>query len=543
MRLSEKQAKLAVILFFTILALAGLVVSGDYGRPFDEAAEQVILKENLKEYAWQLLGSDSEAVQRYEAQGIQRISESIERDHGQCVYYPAAVLFSLEETAPDRLMILWHGYTWLWFMAGVLAIYGFGREMGWNRVVACLTSMLLYLAPRFFAEGHYNNKDVILLVLSLLTLWLGLRLLKKPGVGRGLLFSLVGAMAMNIKIVGIMPWGLMGLCILGRLTACGAWNKRMAFTALATFFSFLLFYGLLTPALWPDPVDYLAHVLENASGFTRWTGVLIYRGMRIDQMKAPIPRMYLPIMIWSTLPLYTLPLAVLGQLQIAWNVLCKWKKEKLAAFTQVQVWVSLALTVCWALPLGYAMVSRPVLYNGWRHFYFVFAGIVLVSGMGMDWASRWLVRGKRVITGLLCLCLATSVVGIVQNHPYQYVYYQELARGSAATEMELDYWMVSTGNAMKKLAELETRNHSLPLELGYRDVICQLGLEYNYPVLPEKIRERITLTEDELPPYLFSNTTYTLIFQEKPPEGYYELFSIQAYGNVICTVYEREETP
>ena len=549
----RKRARLCVSLFFAVLLLAGLCVSGDYGLPFDELAEQVILQENLNEYAHQLLGADSEAVAYYNRLGIDRISESIERDHGQSAYYAVAPILPLASTAPDRLSALWHAYTWLWFMVGVLAIYGFGREMGWSRPIACITALLLFLSPRFFAEGHYNNKDMVLLSLFLLTLWLGLRLFKKPGYLRGLLFSLAGAMATNTKIIGIFPWGLIGLGMIGIVTARKAWDRRMVGIALATLASFVLIYALLTPALWPNPAEYLAYLLQNASGFTRWKGYLIYKGMFIDQQKAPIPRLYLPTMMLITLPLYTLVLAAAGQLRALWDAARAIKQKK--ALADERCWMIFILTLCWLLPLGYAIVSRPIVYNGWRHFYFVYAGIVLLAGHGISALSQWLTQlktkakpsslrahGHKLATLLLCLCFAISAAGIIANHPYQYGYYNLLARKTAATDMEMDYWNVSIVNAMHKLASHPDRDQSLPLVIGSRDELCGLGLTFAHSVLPEPLRNSITVLTDENAPYLLFNTTYSVIFKLSPPEGYHPLFTIDSYGNVLCTVYERIES-
>lgn len=134
-------------------------------------------------------------------------------------------LLPLQEEAPDRVMVLWHAYTWLWFMLGVAAVYGFCREAKLSRPVSCGGMLLLYLCPRFFAEGHYNSKDMVLLTLFLCTLWLGLRFLKQPGFLRGALFSLAGAMAANTKVVGFFVWGLMGLCAVVLVTAQRRWDR------------------------------------------------------------------------------------------------------------------------------------------------------------------------------------------------------------------------------------------------------------------------------------------------------------------------------
>jgi hypothetical protein len=161
----------------------------------DGPSEQVILQENLKEYAALLLGDDSEAVKGYDGLGIHRITESIEMDHGQAAYYPAAPLLQIRDTDPHRFNTLWHAYTWLWFMVGVLAVYALCRGFGLPRVLACAASLMLYLSPRFFAEGHYNNKDIVLMSLALWTIAAGVRLMRKrtsrarfcsrwPGAGR-----------------------------------------------------------------------------------------------------------------------------------------------------------------------------------------------------------------------------------------------------------------------------------------------------------------------------------------------------------------------
>ena len=548
----QKRAKLATILFFCLLFILGLLMNNQYGLPFDEPAEQVILQENLKEYAYQLLGEDSEAYLYYDSLSVQRISESIEKDHGQSPYYLAAPVLQLLRAEPDRASAFWHMYTWLWFMAGVLAIYGFGREMGWSRPVSCFTSLLLYLSPRFFAEGHYNNKDMVLLSLYLLTLWAGLRLLKKPCVVRGTVFSLMGALATNVKIVGIMPWALLSFCALMLTTARKEWSTRRLRAALCTLVSFVLFYALLTPAFWVRPTQYIMHVLRNASSFTRWKGVLIYKGMFIDQQKAPIPRLYLPTMMAVTTPLYVFPLAIVGQLYALWHCLHMLQKQKLQAFRNESLWINGALTLCWAVPLGFAMVFQPIVYNSWRHFYFVYAGIALLAGQGIHFLDHWLGRlrtqeawwkrrSKALGAGLLGLCFAVSAIGIFTNHPYQYGYYNQLARKTAATDMELDYWNVCIVNAMRKLVDFSERNQALPLHLGSRDNLSRLGIQYGLAALPLAMQDRIALSSEPDVPYLLYNTTYAQIFNQEPPEGYRVLFELTSYGNVLCTVYERDE--
>lgn len=534
----KKLANAVVALLFVVLTVIGLTTCDDYGVPCDEDWEQQTLRENMHEYAVQLWGEDSEQAQQYKKRGIERISQSTERDHGQSAYYAFAPL--LDRLEPHKLTQAWHVYTWLWFMAGVWALYAFARETGLGRFSATLGAMLLYLCPRFFAEGHYNNKDMVLLSLVLCTLWLGVRFLKKPGVLRGILFSLAGAMAANTKIVGAFAWGVFGLCAVVLITASRRWNRRMALTAVTTILAFALFYTLLTPAVWAGPLDYLKYLLENASGFTRWTGVVLFRDQVIDQQVQPLPRYYLIWMMAVTLPLYVLPLAGMGQLYTLARI---WKQKKQALADPVTLALA-AASLCWLIPLAAAVLMRPTLYNGWRHFYFIFAGLAVLGAHGI----RSCIRIARycggdcgmhgVFVAALVLFYAWTGMDIARNHPYQYAYYNRLGHEQAET-MELDYWYVSSANAMQQLLETE-RNEKLPLVLGAQDVMSWLSVMDGCNALTPEQLAKLKIKESAKAPYLLANSTYARIYGTPPPKGYHELIMLDSYDIPICIIYEKD---
>ena len=529
--------RIAVALFFAALVLIGLFTAGDYGLPCDEPAEQVILRENLHEYATRFLGGQSDAVRYYQDMGIDRISQSIERDHGQSAYYLFTPLLARYAAQPDTLTTLWHGYTWLLFTLGAWALYALCRHTGLSRAMSCLGVLLYAGCPRFFAEGHYNNKDMALLSLCLTVLWLGARFLKQPGFLRGLCFSFVGAMATNTKIVGAFPWALMGLAAIVLLTARRAWSGRMALVAAVTVLGYLAFYALLTPALLADPAGYIAYLWQNATGFTRWTGVVIFRGARYEPAVSPLPHSYLPYLMLCTLPLFVTAFCAIGQLS-AVRKLCQHDASK-----DERALTLAAATLVWLVPLAFAVIRQPVLYNGWRHFYFIFAGLAPLCAHGLNalWQfmkkrGKWPRRLTAVLVGAI-FCL--NAAGIVLNHPCQYAYYNPLVRANAETDMELDYWDVSTVNAMKQLIAAD-RNAQLPLTLGALDDMSWFGVEHGYEVLTPQEKAALSIVYEPDAPYLFANTTYALIYGTTVPEGYHEMFTLESYGNTLCTVYERD---
>ncbi len=520
--------------FFAVLALVGLLAAGDYGLPLDGPSEQGILQENLKEYAVLLLGENSAAARGYDELQIDRITESIEMDHGQAAYYLAAPLLPLRENDPETFTALWQGYTWLWFMAAVLAVYGLGRALGLTRTMACAAALMLYLSPRFFAEGHYNNKDIVLMALSLCTITAGARFLQKPALWRGILFAAAGALAANTRIIGLFVFGVMGAVILVSFAARRLLSRRMALTIAAGGAAFLLLFALVTPAFLANPAGYVSHVLHNAAAFSRWTGLVLFKGFAYDPSAGqPLPHSYLPTMIALTVPVWVLALAVIGG---AYAVVLLFTKDARRP-------VIAALLIVLLAPLFYAVLAQPLMYNGWRHFYFLYGPIVAFAALGLRLLylqlvkSRW---GKAAGASALALLLAYQGAGIALNHPYQYAYYNELAGGVEQT-FELDYWEVSTLNAMQTLAQTQTRNRELPLTLGGGDPLSLFSLNQSVSMLPAALRAQMSVTNAPDAPYLFQNSTYAAIYQTEPGAEYRALFTLQSYGNALCTVYERGE--
>ena len=155
-------------LFFGLVLVLGLVTVPQYGRPWDERLEMDILRMNLWEYV-RAAGADESAFAYWQEQGngttseLLPISESIERDHGAAAFYPlAGVVMDASLTEHGR-MILWHFWCWILFTLGALALYGCCRELELSRGVSLAAVGFLLLSPRFFAEGHYNNKDTVLM--------------------------------------------------------------------------------------------------------------------------------------------------------------------------------------------------------------------------------------------------------------------------------------------------------------------------------------------------------------------------------------------
>ena len=289
-------------------------------------------------------------------------------------------------------------------------------------------------------------------------------------------------------------------------------------------------------------MEYLRYLLVNASGFTRWPGVVLFRGMRFEHAVNPLPRYYLVWMMLVTLPLYVAPLAAVGQLSVLRRV---WQ-QRAAALRDPVTLALIAASLCWFVPLLFAVLTRPLVYNGWRHFYFVYAGVVLLGARaGCLHASAFCAgeRANTACTASLRRACASSSPGrpgisprtIPISTPTTTVWAIETRK----RKWSWTNWVVSTRNAMQRLLK-EPRDESLPLQIGARDDMSQLGLDRSFATLAAGEQAVLEVVADPEAPYLFSNTTYAIIYEVDPPEGYHVLFTLDSYSIPICTVYERD---
>lgn len=125
------------------------------------------------------------------------------------------------------------------------------------------------------------------------------------------------------------------------------------------------------------------------------------------------------------------------------------------------VWIkrlpAIALLLAIAIPVLYVLISRPVLYNGIRHFSFLLPPLAVAAGSGivLMWTSLqthplWQKAYAGVCSLLALLCLTI----LISLHPYQYTYYNRMAGiefSKATRHWESDYWSATLPEASRLL--------------------------------------------------------------------------------------------
>jgi predicted Zn-dependent protease len=118
------------------------------------------------------------------------------------------------------------------------------------------------------------------------------------------------------------------------------------------------------------------------------------------------------------------------------------------------------LVFMFLFPVLYAAYKESMLYNGWRHWFFVYGNIVILAA----WGWSWLIENRKAAlryagTALVTLGCANMVWWMVRSHPNQYVYFNELTGGlkGAYGYYETDYY----SNTLKQAAEWLCENEDV----------------------------------------------------------------------------------
>lgn len=526
------------ICFLGIVMVIGLITAFSYGFYLDEDNEQRILYSNIKEYLIQFGAEDAAFVKEMTDLGLPEISVFVDRDHGVAVYYPAFAVWYINQLSPYAGSVFWHIYTWLLVLWGMCSLYFLGRELFRSDWLAGATVLLFFLTPRMFAESHYNNKDVVLLSMVFSMLYYGFRLMRKPTVKYALLLALTGALATNMKIVGAWTFGIVGLYCLFFFLAKKKWNRKILGLALLCVCSWAAIYLLLTPAAWKDIGAFLEYLISYAADYSLWHEYVLYGGKMIHQEYTGMPRKYLPVMMLLTIPVGILVLAVVGGTVVMYR-LFRYKR-----WWDEEGYICLAL-VNGLVPLIYAVLAATPIYNGWRHFYFVYASVILAAGYGCY--CLWKLAGKhgrkKLIKCLGAVYFAGLFAGIVVNHPQEHCYYNFLAGDDVVERYELDYWDLSAKQALERISRDIGEGNSGTV--GVMNHPTLWGVQGNYRVQKKSIKKKIKLIEScekwREAEYVIVNTTYAVMYNKEEYEeikNTHELVDdICSYGNPICEIY------
>ena len=130
--------------------------------------------------------------------------------------------------------------------------------------------------------------------------------------------------------------------------------------------------------------------------------------------------------------------------------------------------ILLMLTLAATLPILIAIVKRPALYNGIRHFVFVIPPMAVLGGVAFARGMERLRANHRtwqpVVLAAFCFGLALPLAEMIRLHPYQYTHFNYIAGTVRAADdrFMLDYWGLALKQASDELREQIVERQEVP---------------------------------------------------------------------------------
>jgi hypothetical protein len=363
---------------------------------------------------------------------------------------------------------------------GLAVTWRLGRRVG-GPLAGFAALLLLALCPTFYGHMFMNPKDAPFAV-AMVILMLGLVRLTEEyphasprtvlivGLGAGLSIGsrILGGLALFYALIGFMPMLIEEKRTHGIREAV----RRFAHVSYALIPG-LIFGYLIMGLVWPWSIIEPGHPFQAATYFSQffekpWKEMFDGALVSVPDM----PWSYLPTLFVLQLPEVLLALVVAA---VVATVLILPRSDVPAR----RKTVLLTLTLAAMLPIAIAIVKRPALYNGIRHFIFVIPPMAVLAGTAFARGMDWLGDNRRVwqpaALAIFSFGLLLPLGEMIRLHPYQYTHFNHIAgtvRGADYRYM-LDYWGLALKQASDSLREeLDERHETPPHGRKWKVAVC-----------------------------------------------------------------------
>jgi hypothetical protein len=363
---------------------------------------------------------------------------------------------------------------------GLAVTWRLGRRIG-GPLAGLAALLLLALCPTFYGHMFMNPKDAPFAV-AMVILMLGLvrlaeqypnpspRTILIVGLGAGLSIGcrILGGLALVYALVGFIPLLLEDARSHGAREAAHRF-VHVVYVLLPGLILGYLVMGLIWPWSIMEPANPF-HALTYFSSFFEKPWKEMFDGALVSV--PDMPWSYLPTLFALQLPevlLGLLTAAVVGSLMsLSRNDVSGRRKT-----------IFLMLTLAATLPLLIAMVKRPALYNGIRHFVFVIPPMTVLAGAAYAWGMNWLKENRRswqpAAVAVFAFGLLLPLSEMIRLHPYQYTHFNHIAGTvrSADALFMLDYWGLAFKQASDGLRDqLDERQEVPPHGRKWKVAVC-----------------------------------------------------------------------
>lgn len=499
------------IILFLIALIVGMVTYQDYGMGWDEPLQR---DPGVLSYEYAFHGDPTlfNVPNDNHGAGFEMLLLMAEK--------------AMHVTKARDVYLMRHLFTHVFFLLSLLAAYVLIYRVFKKHTIACLGFLMLLLSPRIYAHSYANSKDLPFLATFLMTLAVAEMAFSKNKTWLFFIAGLLCGYTTSIRIMGIMlACFLIFFMVIDFIGGIVRKEKYLKVAANMVLFSagFCVMLYLSWPFLWRSPVHTFLDSFAKMSHFD-WEGSVLLNGKM--EPSTNIPWFYFPVWFCITTPVLWVGVGVTGML---W-VLVDFVKRPLLFFSNSRERNYILWLGCFAVPVAAVIFLHSVIYDDWRHLYFVYPPFVLCGLYFADKAMQWKLRP--VVLTVAFLPVATTVFSMVKYHPHQYVYFNNLVphqKEYLRKHYELDYWGSAYMQGLEYIAHNDWGEH---IKIASTGLVQPLANNIN--MLQDRDSKRMIVASRDDCDYIITN------FRGHPDDYNYGhiVYSVVVHNSTILCVYK-----
>ena len=348
------------------------------------------------------------------------------------------ILFNFKET--KNIFLLRHFVNFSIFTISLIFFYKFLQIKLNSYFYAFLGCCLLALSPRIFAHSFFNSKDIIFLAYFQIANYYGYKFLLNNKSNKNiLLFAITIALASTVRPLGlVLLFFYISLNFLRNKKLFLKQNFKLIIYS-------IIFLYIFWPHLWANPI---INFYEAFFYFSKipWDGNVFFNNELIDGRNLPF--YYLPIWIFITTPEIII-IIFLFSIFIIIQKLFNRELERIDVLEDI-----LFAFVFIVIPIGLNVVLKTILFDGWRHFYFIYPFIIMIGMSLFKYLNKKLLN--RFFEILIWINIIFLIFWNISNNPFQYLYFNKLLIGKNSLSLfEKDYWGISNKQLVERINDIE----------------------------------------------------------------------------------------
>lgn len=520
----EKKIKLIVFFSFVLYFITGLFIFKDYGIAFDEDIQRSI---GLSNYNF---------IKNF-FQGIK--SEINFPSYGIGFEIPLILfekLFQIKNI--ENIYLLRHLIIFITSFVGQVFFFFLLKKIFNSEKIALLGLLIFILSPRIFAESFYNSKDIIFMYSFIICTYFAIIFLENSNFKNAIIFGTLIAWSSNIRLAALFILIIVYYFYIIKILRKD--NQSNAYFLSLNFFITLFFLVIFWPSLWSNPINNLFISITSFANYDLNISNL-FLGEYIFA-KSP-PWFYIPTWIFITVPFYILFFFSIGFFKILkriykrlininddkpLNDLWRGKKELRNLIFFSIIFISILIPV----------VLQSTLYNGWRHFYFLYPFIIIISLTEIKFYFTKYKNLRTLFIFILLFCILFHFKLIINSHPHQYSYFNFLAGKNPHKNFEVDYWGLSNKYALEKILKEENNSKKITVS-NFSDT----SLIQNLSFLNIKNKNFfIYIDKSENPDFLIDNNYFFNLGRKKINilNNYNVFDKLIVDGTLVTTIYKKK---